>query len=94
VLRQLRAQPIQPSTDQTTAKHRNPADHRRPSVQDNGYGGHERRDDCAYTRTGQQTSGADRDDAVIEPTGLPSRSLFDQPENQENQQRAAPVAHR
>jgi hypothetical protein len=60
----------------------------------NGHPGHKPGDDHPYTRAGQQTGCADRDGAVIEPAGLPNGSVFDQPENHENQQRSSSVAHR
>jgi hypothetical protein len=63
-------------------------------MEGNGHPGHKRSDDGPYTRPGQQTSRADRGDAVIDPTALPNRGFFDQPENQENQKRGASVAHR
>jgi hypothetical protein len=79
VLRQLRAPPIQPSTDQTTAKHRDRTDHQRSSVEGNGDPGHKSSDGGPYTRAGQQTSRADGDDPVIEPAGLSNRSFSTSP---------------
>jgi hypothetical protein len=53
-------------------------------VEGNGNPGHKRSDDGPYTRTGQQTSRADRYNAVIEPAALPNRNFFNEPENHEN----------
>jgi hypothetical protein len=92
VLRQPRAPSVQPPSGQTTAQHRNPDGPHWPSVVRNGHPGHKGGDDDPYTRTGQQAGRADRDDAVIEPAGLPDGGFFDQPENYENQQRSCSVA--
>jgi hypothetical protein len=94
VSRQPRAPPVQPPPGQTAAQHRNPDWPYRPSVVRNGHPGHKGGDDDPYTRAGQQTGRADRNDAVIEPAGLPDGGFFDQPENQENEQRSSSVAQR
>jgi hypothetical protein len=92
VLRQPRAPPAQPPSDQTAAQHRNPDRAHRSSFALNGHPSHKRGDDHPYTRARQQTGRADRNNAVIEPASLPDGGFFDQPENYENQQRSCSVA--
>jgi hypothetical protein len=94
VLRQPRAPPVQPPSGQTTAQHRNPDGPHWPTVVRNGHPGYKRGDHDPYARARQQTGRTDRNDAVIKPAGSPNDDFFDQPENQENQQRSPSVAHR
>ena len=94
MLRQPRAPPVQQPSGQTTAQHRKPAGHQRPSVVRNGHPGHKRGNDGPYARAGQQTGSTDGDDAVIKPAASPNGGLFDEPEDHEKQQRSPSVAHR
>ncbi len=94
MLRQPGAPPVQPPSGQPTDQHRKPAGQQRPSVERNSHPGPKRGDDGPYARASQQTGRADRDDAVIVPGALPNGGLFDQPENQENQQRSRSATHR
>jgi hypothetical protein len=74
VLRQPRAPPVQQPSGQTTAQHGNCDGAHRQAVERNCHPGHKRGDDDPYTRAGQQTGRADRDDAGIEPASTRPRT--------------------